>query len=161
MGRGSSKSKSIANIKFWIAIGTGKQLAFRDDGSRYEIDVDIPVGDQHILVGEVMACGQSRVNIKTKLKARKQKTTVTRNPSVKLCETCEKNFKKTSIWLNWTNPPVLKHEAAKIQINPQLLEVVNVEEQQTVVRAEPSQESKNVGESPKENQTGLLLPGQH
>lgn len=156
MGRGSSKSKSV--ISYWYPIKNAEQLTF--EGQR----IIVPVPQQgHILYQGRLLCKQSMERLKGECKAKNQRTVSVRIPGVSLCPICQEGYKETKglDWERWVNPPPLKHEATKIQINPQLLEVVNVEEQQTVVLAEPSQESKNVGESPKENQTGLLLPGQH
>src|SRR5215207_6718075 len=80
-------------VKFWVAVGTVKQLSFRDDGTTYEVEKDIPVGEQHIQFREVLMCKQSRDMLMKKKKATKKKIAQTRLPNVPMCATCEEGYK--------------------------------------------------------------------
>jgi hypothetical protein len=93
------------NIKFWIAIGTVEQLDF--EGHAHSADV--PVGEAHIVYSEVLLCRQSRDRLKGDLKAKRQRTAVSRPANVKLCEKCAKKYKEHAdlSWQKWANPPVL------------------------------------------------------
>jgi hypothetical protein len=114
-------------IRFWCAIGKVKQLAFREDGSNYDIEIDYPVGEQHIIYNEVLLCRQGRESIKGKLGAKKQKTVANRIQNVPLCEKCEKKFKENPDlgWQRWVNPPELKRSPSTIKTNPILLGEAN------------------------------------
>src|SRR5688572_3472266 len=83
-------------IKFWCVIAIGKQGAFRDDGSTYEVDKEMPVGEQHILFQGVLMCGKSRDGIKKYRKGKKVKTVQLRIENMPLCKECERKYKANS-----------------------------------------------------------------
>lgn len=146
------------SIQFWVAVGKVKQLAFRDDGSRYEIDVDENVGEQHIVYNGVLLCRQSRETLKGKLGAKKQKTVANRIPGIPLCSRCEKKFKENSDlgWVKWINPPELKRSPTTIKVNPILLGETN-DNQRQMVQNESRKEPENTGKDSQADQAGIFL----
>lgn len=80
-------------IKYWCAVSTVKQMAFREDGSIYEVDKESPVGEQHIVYQGVLMCGKSRDGIKGYRKTKKQKTVQLRIENVPLCKKCQEKYK--------------------------------------------------------------------
>lgn len=99
------KVKISKPISFWCAMGIGKQQAFREDGSRYEISVELPVGKQHILHNGMLICKASREAIKGRFKTKKQKTSQLRIAGLEMCPDCEKGFKAHPDlgWSKWVS----------------------------------------------------------
>lgn len=101
--------KKVKDVKFWCAVGTVKQGAFREDGSAYTVDKEMPIGEQHILYNDVLMCGKSRDGIKkyrkTKNKGSKvsHKTVQLRIENVPLCKECERKYKANSnlLYVKW------------------------------------------------------------
>lgn len=83
-------------VKFWCVIGTGKQMAFKDDGTIYEHDALMPVGEQHILLNDALLCNASRDSLKKSFNSKKQKTVQLRIENMKLCPKCERAYKANS-----------------------------------------------------------------
>ncbi len=147
----------MSKIKFWVAISKAKQLAFRENGTQYEIDVDLPVGEQHMVYSEILLCRQGRESLKGKLGAKKQKTVQNRIPGVPMCPKCEKKFKENQDldWQRWISPPELKRQT-QIQINPQLTGQADGNEK-SMVRAESRKTIEDTGEDIKADQAGILF----
>lgn len=61
-------------IQYWCAVGIVKQNAFHDNGTIYQIDVEHPVGEQHILYQGILMCRASRETLKNKFSAKKSQT---------------------------------------------------------------------------------------
>ncbi len=89
-------NKKIGGIRFWCVISMGIQYTFREDGTQYEIEKPIPTGEQHILYQGVLMCGKSRKSLKSKIKGKKQKTTLLRIEGLPVCKACEKKYKANS-----------------------------------------------------------------
>lgn len=85
------------NIRFWVVMGTEKQLNFEGHMTNREV----PVGNQHIVYQEVLMCGQSRNALKGS--KRKQSTRQARFLNVPLCPDCEKAYKEHPDlgWMAW------------------------------------------------------------
>lgn len=99
-------------IQFWVAVGTVKQLMFRDDGSTTEIEKENPVGEQHIVYQEVLLCRQSRNTLMNRFNAHKKKIVSQRIPNVPLCQKCEKKYKENPNlpWVKWVESPEPKRK---------------------------------------------------
>lgn len=97
------------NIQYWCAVGTVKQVAFREDGTTYDHEVLSPVGEQHILYQGVLMCGKSREGIKKYRKANKVKTVKLRIENVPVCKECERKYKANSnlSWSAWVESALL------------------------------------------------------
>lgn len=105
------KVKIEKPIKFWCAVGIVKQDAFHDDGSVYQLDVEHPVGEQHIVYQGVLMCRSSRETLKNKLKAKKHKEVTVRIEGVKMCPRCEKKYKENANlpWQKWVQATPTLH----------------------------------------------------
>lgn len=100
-------------VKFWCVIAIGKQGAFREDGTTYEVEKEMPVGEQHILFQGVLMCGKSRDGIQKYRKGKKAKTTQLRIENLPLCKGCEQKYKANSnlMYTKWVQAvqPVQLH----------------------------------------------------
>lgn len=97
----------MSKVKFWVAIGKVQQMAFDDLGKPTKPhEVDAPVREQHIVVNEVLLCGQSRSVLKKK--GEKQSTRLNWFKNIPMCQDCEKKFKTRPDlgWYKWTDSSV-------------------------------------------------------
>lgn len=89
-------SKKSGGVKYWCVMGQGKQMAFKEDGSTYEHEILMPVGEQHILFNDMLLCKASRDTLKKSFNSKKQKTVQLRIENMKLCAKCERAYRKNS-----------------------------------------------------------------
>lgn len=87
------------NVKFTYTTKIVQQLDFEKRGH----NVEVVVGECHILYLGSILCGLDKEKMKDKLKTKTVKTVQTRPQGIKVCEACEKKYKANSNlpWSKW------------------------------------------------------------
>lgn len=87
------------NVKFTYTTKLVQQLDFEKRGH----NVEVVVGECHIMHMDSILCGLDKEKLKGKLKTKTVKTVQTRPQGVKVCGACEKKYKENPSlpWNKW------------------------------------------------------------